>query len=246
MKFAWLRILLCVGLSVVSSVALSVEVTVPLVFQPQESVAANNLSSLPPSILDKPVALALIDARGDTSNRIGQGTNDDDSTFAYVSAQPVADFTEAVARQLFTGNGIRLDRASPLQLKLRLTGFSIDESNKAVGSMYGGVVKFAFTLEQDGKRLSEGAAEGSARRYGQSASIGNVAQVLSDATKQALADVLADSQLQAAWKSGVASADSQPGDPVAAKLERLDALLKAGNISPEEHKRARAEVLKGI
>jgi hypothetical protein len=239
-----LRTLMLASLACVSLPALCADITVPLVFQPQESATSIDVPSLPPSLLDKPVALAVTDARGDSSDRIGQGTDDDDSTFAYRSAQPVGDFVTSVLARLSSGSGIHLDPAAPLQLKLRLTSFSIDESNKPFGSMYAGVVRFAFTVERAGKTLSEGATEGSARRFGQSASAENVAEVLSDATKEAFASVLANPRLQAAW-SGVDPVDRDTSS-VEAKLERLDALLKAGKISTEEHKRARAEVLKGI
>lgn len=240
-----IRLLALAGLACIASPVLSADLTVPLVFQPQESVASAEVPSLPPSMLDHPVALSVVDARGDASDRIGQGTDDDDATFAYRSAQPVAEFVSSVATRLSADSGIHLDRAAPLRLEVRLTGFSIDESNKPVGSMYAGAVRFAYTLARAGKTLVEGASEGSAHRYGQSASPGNVAEVLSDATKEAFAQVLADPRLQAAWSKG-AAAGAPEASSVEARLERLDALLKAGKISPEEHRRARADVLKGI
>lgn len=240
------RALVLAVLAVAAPIALGAsDVTVPLVFQPQESVADNDVPSFPPSMLDKPIALMLSDARGGALDKIGQGTDDDDKVFAYRSARPVGEFVQSVATELLLGSGVRVDPAAPLQLKLRLTSFSIDESNKPVGSMYGGVVKFAYTLEFMGQTISEGASEGSARRYGKSASTQNVAEVLSDATKQGLANVLAEPGFQAAWASGVKSATPSQ-DSIEAKLERLDALLEGGKISPEEHARARADVLKGI
>lgn len=240
------RAVLFAGLACASPLH-AADLKVPLVFQPQESVATTELPSLPPSILDRPIALVVIDARGETSNRIGQGTDDDDATFSFVAAQPIAPFVQSVVTELAKGNGVRLDAAAPLQLKTRLTAFTIEESNKAVGSMYGGVVKFAYTLESAGKLLAEGAAEGSARRYGKSASVENVAEVLSDATKQAFANVLADPRLQHAWRTGMAVMETKGSDEsVESRLERLDALLDSGKISPEEHKQARAKVLSDI
>ena len=222
------------------------DLKVPLVFQPQEAVASNELPSLSPSLLSQPIALQVVDGRGDTSNRIGQGTDDDDATFIYVSEQPVAPFVQAVANALAGSAGIHTDSAAPLQLKLQLTTFSVDESNKAVGSMYGADVKFGWSLSKDRKVLAEGAVDGGARRYGQSASAANATEVLSDATKQAFASVLGDANLQTAWRTGAPATQSVSSDSVEARLERLDILLREGKISPEEHKQARADVLKGI
>lgn len=244
-----LRAALWAGLVCASASLHATELMVPLVFQPQESVATIEVPSLPPSVLDKPIALTVVDRRGDPSTRIGQGTDDEDATFPIVATQPVAPFVHAVAAQLARDNGIRVDAAAPLQLRLRLTSFGVDESNKAVGSMYAGQVKLAWTFESAGKVLTEGATEGSTRRYGHSASPGNIAEVLSDATKEAIAAVLADVRLQEAWRTGAApsAAATDAGiDSVEAKLERLDALLKAGKITPEEHKRARAAVLEHL
>lgn len=241
------RVALLACLLATSSSLLAGDLKVPLVFQPQESVATTELPSLPPSILDRPIALTVADSRVDASSRIGKGTDDDDAAFSIVAEQQIAPFVELVATQLAKENGIRLQTGAPLQLKMRLTTFSVDESNKAMGSMYGGVVKFAYTLESAGVALSEGAAEGSANRYGKSASAANIAEVLSDATKQAVANVLADPKLQEAWRTGKAGIAVNTSDKsVESKLDRLDGLLKSGKISPEEHKRARAEALNDI
>ena len=48
-------------------------------------------------------------------------------------------------------------------LTLQLTRFFLDESNKALGSVYAGEVKFAYTLKDArGNVLAEGATSGTA------------------------------------------------------------------------------------
>lgn len=235
-------------LGIMSCAASAAELKVLLQFQPQEAVASIELPSLPPSVLDKPISIEVIDERGNTSLRIGQGTDDDDRTFQILSDQPVAAFVQSIVDAVAAENGIRTSRTADRVLKVRLTRFDIDESNKALGSMYGGEVKFAYTLDRaNGMRLMEGATEGSARRYGKSRSPENITEIFSDATKQAIASVFADPRLQESWRTGAAMVASTSADEsVEARLARLDALLKAGTITAEEHKQARAEVLKDL
>lgn len=203
------------------------DVTVALDFQPQEVITGNDISSLPPYMLDKPVTLALVDSRGEPTDKIGQGTNDDDTTFAYRADKPVGGFVQSIVTQLAVSSGLHVDPSASLQLKLRLTGFSIEESNKPFGSMYGGSVRLAYTLEQSGETLCEGASEGSAHRYGQSASAENVAEVLSDATQEAFANVLADAKLRQAWASGHEARDNA-SDSIESKLEGWTHCSKPG------------------
>ena len=62
---------------------------------------------------------------------------------------------------------------------------------------------FAYTmLDGAGQTLAEGAAAGTTSRYGRARSAGNVAEVLSDAIKDAFAKTIGDPVLQQAWASG--------------------------------------------
>lgn len=233
-------------LGLMSWAAAAADLKVPLRFQPQEAVANAGMPSLPPSVLDKPISIAVVDGRGSSSLRIGQGTDDDDATFQILAEQPVAGFVQNVVDAVAAENGIRPSAGAATALKLRITRFHIDESNKAMGSMYAGEVKLAYTLQRaNGTPLMEGAAEGSARRYGKSTSAENIGEVLSDATKEAIAAVFSDARLQTSWQTGVAAAPGvRGGDSIETKLARLDGLLKSGSISPAEHKQARADALK--
>ena len=64
-------------------------------------------------------------------------------------------------------------------------------------------MKLAWALKnRSGKILAQGAASGSTHRYGRAHSEDNINEVLSDALKEAFANVLDDSKLQSAWGSG--------------------------------------------
>ena len=130
--------------------------------------------------------------------------------------------------------------------------FFVDESNKAVGSVYASEVKFTYTLEDGkGKRLTDGAASGSAHRYGRARSADNCNEVLSDALKEAYAEVLSDPRVEDAWVSGKSTGGSGGGstakpESVEERLRKLDDLLKKGLITKEEYDKKRAEILKDV
>jgi hypothetical protein len=66
--------------------------------------------------------------------------------------------------------------------------------------VYSSEVKLGYTLRNGaGKTLAEGVGEGSTHRYGRAHSQDNINEVLSDALKEAFANVLNDSSLQSAW-----------------------------------------------
>ena len=99
--------------------------------------------------------------------------------------------------------GVRTDAHSDRILAINITRFFIDESNKALGSVYSTEVSLAWTLEDArGNSLTEGVGSGSAHRYGRAHSLENINEVLSDALKEAFANVMNDSNLQRAWGSG--------------------------------------------
>lgn len=227
--------------------------TVPLEFSPQGSAGASAVA-LPPSLLEQPIGLRLSDDRALPDLLVlGAGTDDDDRPFPIRSDLEVPPFVEQVVRQLADAHRIQRDSSASRQLQLRLTRFRVDESNKAVGSTYTAQVHFAYVMSDSrGAVLAEGAAVGTANRYGRARSGANCAEVLSDALRDAFARVLADGSLQGAWRTGTASPGAAgAGDPPPAKasieqrLVQLNALLEKGLITPEEYKIKRAEILKG-
>ena len=237
----------------VGPVAAQTGLTVPLKFSPQGSDGASAVA-LPPSLLEQPLGLRLSDDRALPDLLVlGAGTDDDDRPFPIRSSVDVPPFVEQVVGQLADAHRIRRDSSASRQLQLRLTRFQVDESNKAVGSTYTAQVHFAYVMsDSKGAALVEGAAVGTANRYGRARSGANCAEVLSDALRDAFAKVLADGSLQAAWRTGTAAPSAAgKGEPAPAKgsieqrLLELNDLLKKGLITPEEYKVKRAEILKG-
>jgi hypothetical protein len=129
---------------------------------------------------------------------------------------------------------------------LQVTRFFIDESNKALGSVYGTEVKLAYTLKDaKGSPLITGATSGTAHRYGRAHSPENINEVLSDSLKEAYANVLADPALQTAWVSGkAATGAAAPAISAEERLRQLDDLLKKGLITKDEYATKRAAILK--
>lgn len=229
------------------------ELVIDLKFNPQEGVHSDS-PALPPTMLEKSVELRVEDGRKEADPRvIGQGTGGDDKTFPIRSGNDIAPFVKEVIDSV--GKSWSLKRATPADriLDISVTRFFLDESNKALGSMYSSDVKLAFTLKDaKGKVLAEGVGSGSTHRYGRAHSVENSNEVLSDALKEAFANVLDDSSLQSAWSSGKGSGKggstqaSAPAKSVEERLKDLDALYKKGVITKEEYDRKRAEILKDM
>lgn len=258
-------IVVVASLFVVSIVAAQArELLVPLKFVPQESVRVTAVA-LPPSVLDRSVAVGLEDGRNlPDPATIGDGTNDDDEPFPIKASTDVVQFVNETVQSLAVARRLKIAEAPERRLNLRLSTFTVIERNKAIGSTYSAEVHFAYTLtDAEGRQLVEGAASGVANRYGRARSSGNCAEVLSDALKDAFTNTLADPRLQAAWSSGTPASAVSPapaGAPAPAsapapaggagtveeRLKRVDDLLKKGLISPEEHKALRSQILSSI
>jgi len=140
--------------------------------------------------------------------------------------------------------GFRVDKTAPRGLILQVRRFDLDESNKAVGSVYGAEINLGYVLKDAGGAvLTQGTTSGSAHRYGRSHSLANCNEVLSDAFKEAYANVFSDSDVQSKWTSIKATA---PAESVEERLRKLDELLKKGLITKDEYDKKRAEILKGL
>lgn len=223
------------------------ELTVDLKFAPQEGVQSNS-PDLTPALTEKSVAIKVEDKRAGDLAVIGQGTNDDDVSFPIKASTSVAEFVHGTAKQVAENWGLKLDDAAERTLTLKLTRYFVDESNKAVGSVYAAEVGVTFVLaDKSGKTLMEGATSGSAHRYGRARSADNCNEVLSDSLKETLANILSDSRLQQAWTSGKASSGSTsasaPAESAEERLRKLDDLLKKGLITKEEYEKKRKEIL---
>ncbi len=223
------------------------DLTVNLRFVPQEGVQSES-PDLPPSMLERSFALRVEDGRSAAdATRIGKGTDDDDETFSINSGSDVVAFINDTLQNVSQDWGLKTASAGDRVLTIRVARFFVDESNKAVGSMYGSEVKLTWTLaDAKGTRLAEGSGSGSAHRYGRARSADNCSEVLSDALKEAYSAVLSSHALQTAWTSGKASESVEDNGDVEDRLRKLDDLLKKGLITKEEYDRKRAEILKDV
>jgi hypothetical protein len=227
------------------------ELTVPLKFAPQEGVHATS-ADMPPEMLSLAVDIRVEDARKlDDPLVIGQGTGGDDKRFPIRADHDVIAFVQEMVAGTTKDWSLKQERPAARTLTLQVTRFYIDESNKALGSVYGGEVKFAFIIKDaHGRALAEGTGSGTAHRYGHAHSPENINEVLSDALKEAYANVLADPALQKAWISGTGStahtSAARSTEPAEERLRKLDDLLKKGLITKAEHDEKRAEIIKGM
>lgn len=249
-----------VAISFVSIVAFPTDssghdLLISLKFSPQESVDVDSVA-LPPSLLERSVGLRWSDGRKQEDPSVmGSGTDDDDKQFLVRSSTEVVEFVSNAVEQIAAAHGLKTASPADRQLDISLTRFTVNESNKALGSTYAAEVHLAYTLKDaGGVKLTEGAVSGTANRYGKARSGANMSEVLSDALKEAFAGVLEDGAVQASWISGkpAAGAGSQNAaapvreGTIEERLKKLDDLLAKGLITKEEHKAARAKILEDM
>jgi hypothetical protein len=178
---------------------------ITLRYSPQESVGTS-VPTLTMGISDVPLRLSIGDARTIADPAvIGDSTDDDDRVWPIRATNDLVGWANEVLIKNAGEWGIRVSDNAPLQLKGTLLRFKVNESNKAVGSVYNADMQVGFRLvDAKGQTLWEGNAAGDATRYGKARNEDNVNEVLSDAIKEAYATALGDPALQNAWlgKSG--------------------------------------------
>lgn len=205
--------------------------TISLRYMPQESVATSNALLLP-GMSDRPVNLSIAEGRaGNDPAVIGDSTDDDDRVWPVRASNDVIGWANEVLKKNAADWGIKTAPDAPLTLTGKLTRFRVVESNKAVGSTYNGEAQMTFTLQDaQGRTLWQGAASGDATRYGKSRSQENTNEVLSDAIKEAYANLFNDAGLQNAWigkaQPVAAAAAAAPAAPPITPSELLADLVK--------------------
>ena len=177
------------------------DMTVTLKFTPQEGVTSTNVD-LPTELLTRPVAIRVEDARSLPDPLvIGHGTGGNDKVFPIHADRDVIAFVRETLGDIAGQWSVKQDKSANRILTLQLVRFDVEESNKAVGSVYTSDVRFAFKLKDaQGKTLADGTGAGSTHRYGKGHSGENCNEVLSDALKEAFANVISNSDLRRAWK----------------------------------------------
>ena len=224
------------------------ELAVDLRFVPQDGVYESSPALAPP-LLDRTIRLVVEDGRAGDPWTIGEGTDDDDELFPILATTDVLPYLDDTIREVASDWGVQTSHRAERVLRLRVTRFTVEESNKPLGSTYAAEVRLAFTFAQGGRTLAEGTSSGSAHRYGRARSADNCNEVLSDALKEALADAFGDSRLQRAWASGRPSPGTGAKDPtgtIEQRLKKLEDLLKKGLITEEEYDRKREEILREL
>ncbi|HSP16642.1 MAG TPA: YajG family lipoprotein [Thermoanaerobaculia bacterium] len=176
------------------------ELVVNLKFAPQEGVTSN-AAQLPPSVLEKSIEIRVEDARKSSDPIvIGTGTGGDDRSFPIKAGSEITGYLKDTLTDLAKQWGAKVDGHPDRILVVQVTRFFIDESNKALGSVYSTEVNLAWTLKDArGNKLAEGTGAGSTHRYGRAHSQDNINEVLSDALKEAFANVMNDGNLHTAW-----------------------------------------------
>jgi len=171
---------------------------VQLDFRPQQAVAAAQ-ADITPDMLRRPVAVRVEDARpGDDAAAIGTRTDDDDRKHTLKALNEVEAYVSAVVGDVVNQWGIQTDDGAGLVLEIHLVQFHVEEANQAVGATFNASVRLAAELTAGGDW--SGGSTGDATRYGKKFSNDNVNEVLSDALLEALAALLSDRSLHAAWE----------------------------------------------
>jgi hypothetical protein len=247
--------LFCTGLTLLISLdagARGKDLTVNLKFAPQEGVQSES-PDLPPSMAERSYALRVEDGRSAAdAMRIGKGTDDDDEVFSINAGSDLVAYTKETLAGVSADWGLKTADSSERVLTVKIARFFVEESNKALGSMYSSEVKLSWVLASaNGSKLAEGAGSGSAHRYGRARSADNCSEVLSDSLKEAFGDILASQNLQTAWTSGKAAAggtaaSSDEKASVEERLRKLDDLYKKGLITKEDYEKRKAEILKDV
>jgi hypothetical protein len=199
---------------------------ITLRYAPQESVGTS-VPTLTMGLSDVPVRLSIGDGRTITDPAvIGDSTDDDDRVWPIRATGDLVSWANEVLLKNAGEWGIRVSDSAPLQLKGTLLRFMVNESNKAVGSVYNADIQVGFRLlNAKGQTLWEGNAAGDATRYGKSRNEDNVNEVLSDAIKEAYATALGDPALQNAWLGKSGPIASTPSSAAVAAGMTPDELL---------------------
>lgn len=221
------------------------------------------------------VGVRIEDGRGNAAGAvIGRATSDDDVLFPIIASNAVTPFVQDVVRQSLSGWNIDTAAAKDATLQLRYSQFDINEKNRAVGATYVADVKLDWTLfNRAGNDVAHGSVRGSTDHYGRGRSAENISETLSDALKDALAQLSNDSGFRKLWSDGFqnegvveaprASAPAKAAKPakreraaekpparsarnLEIRLQKLDELYERKAITREEYDQRRAAILDEI
>jgi hypothetical protein len=150
---------------------------------------------------DHPAKVMVVEGRtGADLTAIGEISDHADKTFPIHAANDAVAWADGAFKKSAAAAGIRVSPDAPLALTAKLTRLNLTAVTKAFGSTYSAEIQLTYVLaDGHGRTLWQGAAEGSANRYGKARSAENANEVLGDAVKEAFGNVLNDAGLQGAW-----------------------------------------------
>ena len=149
---------------------------------------------------EHPAKVTVVEGRtGADLTAIGEISDHADKVFPIQAANDAVAWVDGAFKKSAAAAGIRVSPDAPFALTARLTGLKLTAVTKAFGSTYNAEIQLTYTLTDKGRTLWQGAAEGSANRYGKARSAENANEVLADAVKEAFGNVLNDAGLQGAW-----------------------------------------------
>lgn len=178
---------------------------------------------------EHPAKVTVVEGRtGADLTAIGEISDHADKAFPILAANDAVAWADGAFKKSAAAAGIRVSPDAPLALAARLTGLKLTAVTKAFGSTYNAEIQLTYTLaDSRGRTLWQGAAEGSANRYGKARSAENANEVLADAAREAFGNALNDAGLQGAWGG--------KGKPVAAASPSAAApAATAAPISPAD------------
>ena len=176
---------------------------ITLSFRPQETVSATTVT-LAGSVSQRPIGFGMSENRKTPDPlQVGAQLDDGEESYKWLSTGPVlpavSGFVTGVLREWF----VILDDGAPLRLNLELIHYFVTETEQFVGSTYAADVAIRASLrDAEHQELWTGNVRGESHRFGQDESADNCNEVLSDALKSALANLLQDQGLLSAWSSG--------------------------------------------
>ncbi len=150
---------------------------------------------------DHPAKVMVVEGRtGADLTVLGEISDHADKVFPIQAANDALAWVDGAFKKSAAAAGIRVSPDAPLALTAKLTGLKLTATTKAFGSVYNAEIQLTYALTDGrGRTLWQGAAEGSANRYGKARSAENANEVLGDAVKEAFGNVLNDAGLQGAW-----------------------------------------------
>jgi uncharacterized lipoprotein YajG len=173
---------------------------IQLAYTPTTEVA--EASSVPTSEMRAvPAAIELEDDRAVDKAMIGTRTDDDDRRIELRATSDVGAFVEAaLIQQAREWSYVIADPdEANVVLAIKLTQFTVDETNQALGATFEARCTLEVELRRSGAKQWSGVFNGDASRYGKKYSAENINEVLSDALAEAFANALNDSGLRSAW-----------------------------------------------